>query len=140
MGGMNPHPPTALDCQIRVSAKINPSEDPQKVRQAVSGIFPNFTIRMDASRVSAESSNLQSLEHICQDIRARQAQGTYRRCLLGNMQDNSTWFYLNKQAALAGRVAICETASESPLGPITVTITSLGIDEVVVWMVSATNS
>lgn len=130
----------ALDCQIRMSAKISPSEDPQKVKQAVSGIFPHSTIHMDASHVSAESSNLQSLEHICRAIHARQSQGTYRRCLLGNMQNDSTWFFLNRQAALAGKIAICETALESPLGPITVTIISLGIDAVTAWMVSATTS
>ena len=56
------------------------------------------------------------------------------------MQNDSTWFFLNRQAALAGKIAICETASESPLGPITVTITSLGIDAVTAWMVSATTS
>lgn len=132
---MNPSKP---DCQIRMYAKINPSEDPQKVKQAVSGIFPNSTIHTDASRVNAESSDLQSLEHVCQVIHARQSQGTYRRRLLENMQNDSTWFYLNKQAALAGKIAICETASESPLGPITVTITSLDIDAVTDWLVSAT--
>ena len=54
------------------------------------------------------------------------------------MQNDSTWFYLNKQAALAGKIAICENASESPLGPITVTITSLGINSVTDWLVSVT--
>ncbi len=125
-----------LDCLIRMSARINPSEDPQKVMQAVSEIFPYSTTQLDASCVSAESVNLQSLEQICKTIQAGQSQGTYRRRLLGNTQDDSTWFYLNRQAALAGKVAICESASESPLGPITVTITSRDIDRITAWMAS----
>lgn len=125
-----------LDCRVRMSARINPSEDPQKVRQAVSGIFPYSTTQLDTSCINAESVNLQSLEQICKTIQAGQSQGTYRRCLLGNTQNNSTWFYLNRQAALAGKVAICESASESPLGPITVTITSRDIGRVTAWMVS----
>lgn len=129
------------DCRIRVSAKINPSEDPQKVRQAVLQVVPDSTIRAaGSSHVNAESSSLRSLEHICQAIHARQSRGTYRRCLLGNAQNGSTWFYLNKQAALAGKVAICEAASESPLGPITVTITSPGIDAVTDWLLASASS
>ena len=51
------------------------------------------------------------------------------------MKDDSTWFYLNKQAAFVEKIAICEEAEESPLGPIKVVMTSSNIDGIIDWIV-----
>ena len=45
-------------------------------------------------------------------------------------------FYLNKQAAFVEKIAICEKADESPLGPIKVILTSVYIDKIIDWIVS----
>ena len=129
--------PAVMDCQIHARAEINPSEDAQKVKQAISNILPDTTIHVSESYVDAESFDIQSLNHLCQLIRAMQSQGVYRRYLLRNMQGDSTWFYLNKQAAFVGKAAICEDTWESPLGPIVVTITSLDIDSVLDLLLSS---
>jgi predicted RNA binding protein with dsRBD fold (UPF0201 family) len=54
--------------------------------------------------------------------------------LLVNRIGNTTWFLLNKQAAVAGSVVIIENEQESPLGPITVTIDCEELDAVVDWL------
>ena len=52
-----------------------------------------------------------------------------------NLENDTTWFILNKQAAFVERVAICDEPEESPLGPIKVTLTSSNIDGIIDWIV-----
>jgi|TARA_Y100000815_G_scaffold61902_1_gene50225 predicted RNA binding protein with dsRBD fold (UPF0201 family) len=52
------------------------------------------------------------------------------------MAKDSTWFYLNKQAAFANVIALCDEADESPLGPIKVVLHSKNIEDVIDWLVS----
>ena len=63
-----------------------------------------------------------------------QSQRIYRRTLEKNMENNSSWFYLNKQAAFVNKVAICEESDESPLGPIKVILTSTNLDRIITWL------
>lgn len=57
------------------------------------------------------------------------------RSLEDNLKNNTTWFYLNKQAAFVEQIAICQESDESPLGPIKVTLTSSNIDAIIDWIV-----
>jgi predicted RNA binding protein with dsRBD fold (UPF0201 family) len=52
-----------------------------------------------------------------------------------NLDNNSTWFYLNKQAAFAEKIAICGESDESPLGPIKIVLTSNHIEEIIDWLI-----
>ena len=47
------------------------------------------------------------------------------------MAENSTWFYLNKQAAFVDVVALCNEADESALGPIKSVLNSNNIEEII---------
>ena len=76
-----------------------------------------------------------SLERIYETIHLKQSQKTYRRNLEKNTQADTTWFYLNKQAAFVEKIVICEEANESPLGPIKVILQSSNIDELIDWLV-----
>jgi predicted RNA binding protein with dsRBD fold (UPF0201 family) len=58
-----------------------------------------------------------------------------QRRLEKNLDKNSTWFYLNKQAAFVEKIAICEESDESPLGPIKVILTSNQIDRIIDWLI-----
>jgi predicted RNA binding protein with dsRBD fold (UPF0201 family) len=53
-----------------------------------------------------------------------------------NMTEDSTWFYLNKQAAFVNVPVLCDEADESPLGPIKVVLHSTNIEDVIEWLVS----
>ena len=53
-----------------------------------------------------------------------------------NMTEDFTWFYLNKQAAFANAITLCDEADESPLGPIKVVLHSKNIEDVIDWLVS----
>ena len=123
-----------IKCKVEIICPINLSEDPDKVKQAISNIFPYSTIKNESFLIKAQSNELKSLEKISETISSSQSQKIYTRNLENNLEGDSTWFFLNKQAAFVGIVAICDEAEESPLGPIKVTLTSSNIDAVIDWI------
>jgi len=83
----------------------------------------------------ANSNNYESLSKIYEIIRAKNIKKVYRRNLRQNIVDDSTWFYLNKQAAFANVIALCDEDNQSPLGPIKIVIQSKNIRDVIDWFV-----
>jgi len=126
----------SVSCKIEMFCPVNPSEDPKKIQKAISNIFPYSTIKTENFSISSQSNDLKSLEKIYETIHTKQSQKIYRRNLEKNLENDITWFYLNKQAAFVGKIAICEEADESPLGPIKVILTSSYIDRIIDWIVS----
>ena len=124
-----------INCKIEMLCSINPSEDINKIQQIISNIFPYSILETKNFSASAQSSNLNSLEKIYETIHTTQSQKTYKRNLENNLKNDTTWFYLNKQAAFVEKIAICEESEESPLGPIKVIIISSNIDKIIDWMV-----
>ena len=125
-----------ISCKIEMFCSVNPSEDPKKIQKAVSNVFPYSTIKTENSSFSFQSNNLKSLEKIYETIHTKQSQKIYRRNLEKNLENDTTWFYLNKQAAFVEKIVICEEADESPLGPIKVILTSSYIDRIIDWIIS----
>ena len=124
-----------VPCKIEVYCSINQSEDPQKVEQAISNILLDMDIQITKDSVLATSKNLESLSKIFETIHSRKTQNVYRRQLNKNQVDNSTWFYLNKQAAFANSVALCSEAEESPMGPIKVILHSKNLERITEWLI-----
>ena len=124
-----------INCKIEMVCPVNLSEDPKKVEQAISNIFPYSTIKTEHLSITAQSKELRSFEKIYETIHSKKLQNTYRRYLEKNLDNSTTWFYLNKQAAFAEQIAICEEAEESPLGTIKVILTSSNIDEIIDWII-----
>ena len=125
-----------ISCKIEMFCSVNPSEDTTKIQKAISNVFPYSTVKTENSSISFQTNNLKSLEKIYETIHAKQSQKIYRRNLEKNLENDTTWFYLNKQAAFVEKIAICEKADESPLGPIKVILTSVYIDKIIDWIVS----
>ena len=125
-----------VDCKISVYCNINESEDVNKVKTAISNILTDINETIDDSSFVANSSNYESLTKIYEAMRTRKTKTAYRRHLVRNMTEDSTWFYLNKQAAFANAVVLCDDESESPLGPIKIVLHSKNIEDVIDWLVS----
>lgn len=122
-------------CKIEIFSSINPSEDPKKVETAILNIFPDANIKTNEFSITSNSKDLHLLEKIYDTIHSNHSQKIYQRQLEKNLDNDSTWFYLNKQAAFIGTVALCEEADESPLGPIKVVIISSNIDKIIDWLI-----
>jgi len=126
-----------INCKIEMSCLVNSSEDPDKVEKAIANIFPYSIIKYENFTMLAQSKELRSFEKIYETIHKNQSQKTYSRNLENNLENDTTWFFLNKQAAFVEKVAICDEPEESPLGPIKVTLTSSNIDGIIDWIVFA---
>ncbi len=124
-----------FNCTIDASCAINPSEDPSKVKEAISNVLPNIEIQLSEDSIKATSQNLETLTNIFDAINSRRIHRVYRRCLNKNRSEDSTWFYLNKQAALANTIVLCDEPEESPLGPIKIIFTSRDIEQIIDWLV-----
>ena len=125
-----------VDCNVSAFCMINVSEDVNKVRAAVSNVLTDMDEKITGDLLVANSSNYESLTKIYETMRSRRSKSAYRRHLMRNMANDSTWFYLNKQAAFANVIALCDEADESPLGPIKVVLHSKNIEDVIDWLVS----
>ena len=125
-----------VDCKVSVYCNINESEDVNKVKTAISNILTDMDETTDDSSFVANSSNYESLTKIYETMRTRKTKTAYRRHLMRNMTEDSTWFYLNKQAAFANVIALCDEEDQSPLGPIEVVLHSKNIEDVIDWLVS----
>ena len=123
-----------IRCRVRAEAGISPSESPAGVLRALRAILPDCEAQVREGRALALSDNAESLDAIRKSMAARLSLGSLDRTLRNNTAGSTTWFFLNRQAAFAGVAAICEEAAESPLGPITITLTSPRIRDVIGWL------
>jgi predicted RNA binding protein with dsRBD fold (UPF0201 family) len=126
-----------LGSKIQILSSVSPSEDPEKVKTAILNIFPESKItNAEDFSICTETTDLRSLKKIRETVYSTQSQKALQRQLEKHMNKNSTWFYLNKQAAFVGRIALCEEADESPLGPLKIIITSTNMNRVIESLVS----
>lgn len=121
-------------CKIEVYAAVNPSEDPDKVRLAVSKVIQSTDYQYKEGSIKATSNELESLLKIQETIKKHRTNRVYRRQMRYNTKGDTTWFYLNKQAAFVDVIAICEEAEESAMGPIKVILHSKDLDKISDWL------
>lgn len=117
--------------KIQILCKINPSEDTSKVKTAVHNIFPNLEISIKNNQLVGNSSDTSTLSNLSQSIKTNNTKKIFQRILEKNINNNSTWFYLNKQAAFVETIAFCNESDESPLGPIKVIIDTNDIESMI---------
>jgi len=116
---------------IQVFCEINPSENLEKIKTSVFNLFPDLKIKIQKNRLSGSSNDIELLSKVIKSMKNRQTTNVLSRIMKSNMTDNSTWFYLNKQAAFVNVVALCNEADESALGPIKIVLNSNNIDDII---------
>ena len=123
---------------VHVEVEVNPTEDLEKVKQAVENIFGTVSFKVESRKwgqllitKTTGTAGLTTLRNILARERIRAAA---RKVLRGGMDDNSVTFYLNKQVAYAGHVSFSQKTAESPLGPISVQISCSNPRELIKWL------
>ena len=116
---------------IQVFCEINPSEDLEKIKTSIFNLFPDLKIKIQENRLSGSSNDIELLSKVIKSIKNRQTVSVLSRIMKTNMAENSTWFYLNKQAAFVDVIALCNDADESALGPIKIVLNSNNIEEII---------
>ncbi|MBN1391000.1 MAG: hypothetical protein JXA22_10215 [Candidatus Thermoplasmatota archaeon] len=96
---------------------IGSTEDPEKVRQSILNIFPQSEIETRKDGVTFNTSDHSMFIDI---LREQQIRDTAVMLMEGRLKEDSTRFFLNKQAAFMGRVNF--TDGDSTLGDIEVKV------------------
>lgn len=123
-----------VTCKIEAYGAVNPSEDPEKVKIAISNVILDADYEYKEGSMKAISRDLYSLSRIQETIQSRKVNRVYRRQMRLHTKGDTTWFYLNKQAAYVNVVAICDEAEESPMGPIKIILHSINLERIIDWL------
>lgn len=111
--------------RVRVETPCRPTENRDRVRQALLQLFPDLVFRRDDDVVEGTAETLDRLREL---IRNQKIRDTARKQLLAGRRGDATRVRLSKQAASVGRVNF---ALGSPLGDIEVEIESDALDAVI---------
>ena len=111
--------------EIRLSARCFPTENREKIVEAITRLFPDAEVNGD-DPVIARSASADAFGDALRRYRIRDAA---RAVMRRGKKGNSTSFLLNKQVAAVGKVSFSE--ENHPLGDIEVTIISDSIDELI---------
>jgi predicted RNA binding protein with dsRBD fold (UPF0201 family) len=119
--------------KLALEATVSPSEDPEKVLQAMKNIVgeAQCDIATDSHSARLVTEDPRALAHIRDQLRDRHVRSAARRQMLLKSSGRSTSLMLNRQAAAAGVVALCGSPDESPLGPVYLAIESERIEAVI---------
>ncbi len=127
---------------IHVEAEINPTESEEKVTTAVTNILGNAstTVKTDGklSILSAEAKGQESLIKLRNIMRSDRVRDASRKALFRSIRGNTIRFCLNKQVAFEGHISFCQENSESPLGPLKVTIETDNPEQLIEWLAEKT--
>lgn len=124
--------------RIKVTASVNPTEDPAKVLRALKNLFPKVEFRLigeDPYKIYiGEAEGLQPLERLKELWRAERIRAAAREYMRRHRVGGVYTLFFHKQAAYAGRASFAEAEGESPLGPISLEISCDDSDGLLNWM------
>ena len=111
---------------LHVEVDVNPTEDLEKVKQAVENIFGAVTFKVKSRKwgqlLIAKNRGPESLTKLSNLLNRERILAAARKVFRNGMNEKSLVFYLNKQVAYAGHISFSQQTAESPLGPIKVQI------------------
>lgn len=128
--------------EIEISCPLNETEDRVKVEQALRNMIPlpKYSIEeiADQSYLYGRTSELKALEVFYRKLREQRILDASRKILKQRGRGNLVRFSLHKQAAAVGKISFSQPEGESPLGAITIKITSPQLESVINWLVPYT--
>ena len=121
-----------MKCKITVRARVNPTEDLDKVITAISNIFIFDEIEIGEDYVSV-TGKMDSLLDLRESLKNRKIRDTAQRIFLKSAEGNIITFSLSKQAALVSVPNLIDREM-SALGEIDVTIEPDDVERFIDWM------
>jgi predicted RNA binding protein with dsRBD fold (UPF0201 family) len=103
--------------ELKGRATIRPTEDPEKVLRSIFNIFPEGEHTMEEGMIEFSSDDLSRFIEI---LREQQIRESAIMVMKRNSSNDSTSFFLNKQAAFMGKVNF--TDGDSNLGDLEIKI------------------
>ncbi|MCD6428075.1 MAG: hypothetical protein J7L12_00475 [Desulfurococcales archaeon] len=129
---------------LRAETEVRPTEDVEKVKRALLNVAEVKDVRHVRSAdgysfLIGESKSITALFRLYELLRQQRILDTARKILQAQRQGNMISIKLHKQSAYAGHISFVTYDDESPLGPITITIVSDKIDEIIDWLAPKTS-
>lgn len=123
-----------MKCEIEAKTIVNPTENLNKVIEALSNIFDYDDLVITDNQVIVTGSS-SSLLRFKEFLEKRQIRDTARKILSSVLKNKSDEikFKISKQAAFAGRINLVED-DLSPLGEIEVIIYTENPEELICWL------
>lgn len=118
-----------MQCSLKVYTRVNPTEDPVKVKKAITNIFKPGEMEIEPSHITLHAG-IDSLLKLKEDLEERKIRSCARSVM--KVQGNKISFMLSKQAALVDVVNLLE--SDSPLGELEVEITTSDVEGLLDWL------
>jgi predicted RNA binding protein with dsRBD fold (UPF0201 family) len=104
-----------------IRARLQPTEDPGKVAQAIRNMFGEIELETKQGVVSARLEGLETLSGLRGRIAQDRIRDTVKKMFTRWAEEDVLSFGLNRQAAYAGHVSL-NLKGEDPMGPIQVRI------------------
>jgi uncharacterized protein len=123
-----------MKCEMEAETIVNPTEDIDKIIEALSNIFDYDEIIIGKDMVTV-TGNISCLVPFKEFLEKRQIRDTARKMLLKGWNNESDVINLklSKQAAFAGRINLVDD-DLSPLGEIELTIQTKTPEEFINWL------
>ena len=106
-----------MGLRIIVKCEIYPTEDINKIKNAILKIFPDCKFEIEEREIICESESIKRFGEILKEERIRDAARSY---LLANIKNNILEFSINKQVATVGKISF--SVGDVPLGDIRIRI------------------
>jgi predicted RNA binding protein with dsRBD fold (UPF0201 family) len=105
----------------RIRARLQPTEDPGKVAQAIRNMFGEIEVETKQGVISARLEGAEALSVLRGRIAQDRIRDTIKKVFTRWADENLLSFGLNRQAAYAGHFSL-NLKGEDPMGPIQVRI------------------
>lgn len=134
--GLHESSDVPLARRIELRASVAPSEDPLKVLAAMREVLGDcdYTVEEGETSIRLRSSSQGCLQKLHDQLRDRHVRDAARRLMLRLLEGDKLSLILNRQAAAAGVLALCTSATESPLGPLKLEIESDSPQKLIDWL------
>lgn len=109
--------------EVEIFTEVHPTEDQQKIVQAIKNFFPDAQIQTDNGHLTAHSNDLSTFRNL---LRKQRILDTARTELLENAHHNNIQLCLNKQTATVSKINFTE--EDVVLSPLRVEFRVYGID------------
>ncbi len=129
--------------KVTVWAEVRPSEDIEKVKQAVLNIVSPTVLNIedmgDKTYIVATAASYRALLKMRELIRKQEIEDSARLVLTrGLVSENKIVIHVHKQAAYVGHLSFVTEEKESPLGPITIIIETNKPRQLIDWLAPRT--
>jgi len=121
--------------KLILSVEVNPTEDEEKIINSLSKLFKINPSKIKERKIGNnkmliyETTDFSHMETFSTKIKQRNIQSHVKAYLERNIIGNKTHLFINKQVAVVGKVSLCDSPDECPLGAIVIEIEAETPDE-----------